>query len=74
VLDVQTLFLGEIQRQATFGLIAYEGIKNSLQSMKPGDNYELDRFWYSSQSFLVAAVNISKILWPSAPIVDAYML
>ena len=41
-----------MQRQATFGLIAYEAIKNSLQLMKQGGNHELDTFWYSVQSFI----------------------
>jgi hypothetical protein len=42
-------------------------MKTSVTMMKPGDNKELDQFWYSVQSFLVAVANISKILWPSAP-------
>lgn len=61
------LFLGEIQRQCNFALIAYDAMLTSVKMMRPGDNKELDHFWYSVQSFLVAVANISKILWPSAP-------
>lgn len=66
-MDTTLLFLGEIQRQCYFALIAYEEMKTSLDKMKPGDSRELDHFWYSVQSFLVAVANISKIIWPSAP-------
>lgn len=65
-MDVVALFLGEIQRQCNFALIVYDSMKTSLAMMKSGDNAELDHFWYSVQSFLVAAANISKILWPSS--------
>lgn len=58
-MDTTLLFLGEIQRQCNFALIAYEEMKSSLNMMKPGDNKELDHFWYSVQSFLVAVANIS---------------
>lgn len=66
-MDTTLLFVGEIQRQCNFALIAYEGMKTSLNEMKPGDSNELDNFWYSVQSFLVAVANISKIIWPSSP-------
>jgi hypothetical protein len=66
-MDTTFLFLGEIQRQCNFAIIAYEAMKTSVKKMKSGDNKELDLFWYSVQSFLVAVANISKILWPSAP-------
>ena len=66
-MDTTLLFLGEIQRQCNFALIAYEEMKTWLNMMKQGDNKGLDHFWYSVQSFLVAVANISKIIWPSAP-------
>lgn len=64
-MDTTPLFLGEIQRQCNFALIAYEAMITYVKEMRQGDNKELDRFWYSVQSFLVAVANISKILWPS---------
>jgi hypothetical protein len=64
-MDTTPLLLGEIQRQCNFTIIAYEAMKTSVKKMRPGDNKELDQFWYSVQSFLVAVANISKILWPS---------
>src|SRR3982751_3805324 len=66
-MDTTLLFLGEIQRQCNFALIAYEEMKASLNNMKPGDSKELNHFWCSVQSFLVSVANISKIIWPSAP-------
>jgi hypothetical protein len=66
-MDTTQLFLGEIHRQCNFALIAYEAMKTSILIMEQGDNKELDHFWYSVQSFLVAVANISKILWPTAP-------
>jgi hypothetical protein len=45
-------------------------MKTSIKKMGQGENKELDHFWYSVQSFLVAVANISKILWPSAPCVS----
>jgi hypothetical protein len=59
------LLLGEIQRQCTFALMDYEEMKESMKSMTPGNSEQLDRFWHSVPSFLVAVANISKILWPS---------
>jgi hypothetical protein len=66
-MSVQIVFIGEIQRQCKFALIAYDTMHKSLQLMVIDKEKELDSFWYSVQSFLIAVANISKILWPSAP-------
>jgi hypothetical protein len=47
-------------RQSQFALMAMDDLKNALSS-----NDE-DRLWYSVQAFLVAAGNISKLLWPKS--------
>jgi hypothetical protein len=54
MLDMESLLIGEIQRQCNFVLIAFEEIKKSLENQEPWDNIKSDRFWYSIQSFLVA--------------------
>jgi len=56
-MDITTLFLFELKRQSKFAIIAYSDIQQSLTS------HDIDRIWYSIQSFLVAVGNISKILW-----------
>jgi hypothetical protein len=53
------IFQTEVERQASFGLIAATELDTALRS---GD---MDRIWYSVQSLLIAAGNISKLLWPS---------
>ncbi len=52
------VFQREIERQCCFALIAFEDLNSSL------DDGNLDRLWYSVQGFLIAAGNISKLLWP----------
>jgi hypothetical protein len=61
-LDTKTLriFQNQIMRQSQFALMAMDDLKNALSS-----NDE-DRLWYSVQAFLVAAGNISKLLWPKS--------
>jgi len=56
--NLERVFIMEIKRQCTFALIAAEDIDLVL-----GKN-EMDRIWYSIQSFLVAAGNLSKMFWP----------
>jgi hypothetical protein len=51
----------EIERQCKFALIAAQDINQALQTVDP------DRLWYSVQAFLVAAGNVSKLLWPPRP-------
>ncbi len=49
----------ETERQCRFAVMAIEDLQEALQTA------ETDRIWYSVQSFLVAAGNLSKLLWPS---------
>ena len=48
----------EVERQCSFATIAARDLENALRDR------EMDRVWYSIQSILVAAGNISKLLWP----------
>ncbi len=52
------IFQREVERQCKFALLAVEDLN---QAFKVHDS---DRIWYSIQSFLVAAGNVSKLLWP----------
>jgi len=58
---VLRIFQREVERQCKFALVAAEDLSSALQA---GD---MDRIWYSVQTFLVAAGNISKLCWPSLP-------
>lgn len=68
-------FLFEVERQCTFSLMAADDLKEALQAMevtteKTDEPFVyrielMDRLWYSVQALLVAAGNISKLLWPS---------
>ena len=53
------LFHCEVERQARFGLIAASDLEAALKSR------DRDRIWYSVQSLLIAAGNVSKLLWSS---------
>jgi len=55
------IFQREVERQCRFAIVASEDMEQSLATE---DN---DRLWYSVQAFLVAAGNISKLLWPPRP-------
>ena len=57
---VLRIFQLETERQCRFAIMAIEDLQKALQT---GD---IDRIWYSVQTFLVAAGNLSKLLWPSA--------
>jgi len=57
------IFQREIERQTRFSLLAIEDLETAL---KVGDT---DRIWYSVQGLLVAAGNVSKLLWPPSPLV-----
>ena len=57
------IFHTEVERQARFGLIAASDLDAALRSQ--GMSMDMDRFWYSVQSLLIAAGNVSKLLWPS---------
>ena len=53
------IFHTEVKRQARFGLIAASDLDAALSSR------DMDRLWYSVQSLLIAAGNLSKLFWPS---------
>lgn len=53
------IFQLEVERQCRFGLIAAQDLRASTQR---GDT---DRVWYSVQALLIAAGNVSKLLWPA---------
>lgn len=55
------IFQREVERQCKFALMAEHGLK---QALRTGD---VDGIWYSVRAFLVAAGNISKLLWPPRP-------
>jgi hypothetical protein len=54
------VFRREIIKQCEYAITAYEDIHRSLQE----ENEK--RLWYSSQAFLIASANISKLLWPDS--------
>ena len=56
------IFQGEVERQCRFALIAVEDLNQALSTD------DRDRIWYSIQAFLVAAGNVSKLLWPTRPL------
>jgi hypothetical protein len=57
---LKEIFVLEVERQCTFGLIATRDLDVALQA---GD---MDRIWYSVQALLIAVGNLSKLLWPLA--------
>ena len=61
------LFRGEIQKNCDFALLAYNGMMQYSSSRNENEKTTSDRVWMSVESFLIAAANISKILWPSRP-------
>ena len=60
--QIRTLFIGEIQRNCDFALVAYGDMMRYAQ---PTDKETFDRFWLSVEMFLITVSNIAKILWPS---------
>jgi len=59
---VLRIFQREVERQCKFAIIAVQDLNQALQI---GD---MDRIWYSIQAILVAAGNVSKLLWPPKPL------
>ena len=55
-----SVLLREVERQSGFGIVAEKDLREALAA---SDN---DRVWYSIQALLVAAGNVSKLLWPAA--------
>ena len=60
-----TIFVGEIERQVDFALIALEQLQAGVsdQSRSPL-GFRANRTWAAVQSFLGAAGMVSKLLWP----------
>ncbi len=54
----QRVFIREVERQTQFGLVAAADLENALKLQ------DMERIWYSVQALLVAAGNVSKLLWP----------
>ena len=52
------IFQREVERQCKFAILASWDINRALKA------HDMNRIWYSVQGFLVAAGNISKLLWP----------
>ena len=66
------VFLRQLARQCEFAILAFEDMEGVLQQMQAHDCSVRDgqaRFWASVQNLLVAAGNISKLLWPPRPLI-----
>jgi hypothetical protein len=61
---VRRVFVSEVERQAKFALMAIVDINTALAAE------ETDRVWCSIQSLLIAAGNVSKLLWPTKKYVE----
>ena len=59
---VLRIFQREVERQCKFALIAAQDLNQALKAS------DMDRVWYSVQAFLIAAGNVSKLLWPPKPL------
>jgi hypothetical protein len=51
--------------QVQASTVRYERRSVALEAFKQEKDAAKDRFWYAVQAFLVAAGNISKLLWPN---------
>ena len=58
---VNHVFLGEIEYQSQFAARAVEQLRGCTE------NFDPIGIWSAVQSILIAAANVSKILWPSRP-------
>src|SRR5580765_866934 len=56
--SVLRIYLLEVETQCDFALLAADQYVLSLQQL------DQDSFWPAGPSFLVAAANVSKLLWP----------
>ena len=54
--QVLRIFQREVERQCQFALIAAQDLDSAYRAT------DMDRLWYSVQSFLVAVGNVSKLL------------
>lgn len=57
--DLETLYLSEIQSQCAIGVFAYGALIGALKA-----HAGTTVIWHELQSILIAAANVSKILWP----------
>jgi hypothetical protein len=48
--------------------MAHKDMVMVLSKLNSNDKDSIDRFWLAVESFLISVANISKILWPSAPL------
>ena len=55
---LQKIFVGEIERQCRFAHIAAIELREAIARQ------DTDRVWFAVQSLLIAAGNVSKLLWP----------
>lgn len=55
------IFQREVERQTRFALLSFSDLEAALKVS------DMDRIWYAVQGFLVAAGNVSKLLWPPQP-------
>lgn len=63
-------FQGEVAKQCWWAILAIEDVEKALKDLNSGkltNAYAMTRLWMSFQTFLVAAGNISKLLWPQSP-------
>jgi len=68
---VLRIFQSEVEVQCNFAMMAFKDIEKALEAMERAVKRErnfmkedMDHLWYSVQAFLVAAGNVSKLLWP----------
>jgi hypothetical protein len=60
---VLSIFQKEVQKQCEFALTSAAYINNTIQNIKDGKSG--NQLWYFAQNFLIAAANVSKLLWGS---------
>ena len=64
------VFKRQLARQCRFALLAYDDLDRTVSEMDARRceiSVGMTRIWYSIQGIVVAAGNISKILWPTQP-------
>ncbi len=60
----------EVVNQCHFAIMAIKDLENAVKDMNDVTRPAADgmtRIWYSIQAFLIAAGNLSKLLWPPTP-------
>ncbi len=57
--NLRRAFLLEIRKQCTFALLAASDMAAYL-----GNGGDIERFWMSVQTLLIAAGNVSEVFWP----------